>query len=53
MKTRERIATIRLMEKLEQHNEYAAKIGVSFNTKKQSRRSGLGKEGEDGSKKNS
>lgn len=53
MKARERIAAIRLIEKLEHNTEYAAQIGVSFSTKKQSQGVRLGKEEKDGSKKNS
>ena len=33
MRTKERIAAIRLMEKLEQRPGFAAKVGISFGTK--------------------
>ena len=52
MNTKNRIATIRLMQKLEQNTEYAEKLGVSCGTKKQDTKSCSGKEGLDGSKKN-
>ena len=52
MRTKERIATIRLMEKLEQRPEYAAKVGISFVTKPLSGKSNNRKEGYYGSKKN-
>ena len=52
MRTKERIATIRLMEKLEQKPEYAAKVGISFGTKSLCRKADNRKEGYYGSKKN-
>ncbi len=52
MKTKERIATIRLMEKLEQNPEYAAKAGICYGTKPLSGKSNDRKEGYYGRKKN-
>ena len=52
MRTKERIAAIRLMEKLEQRPEFAAKVGISFGTRPLSEKNNDRKEGYYGSKKN-
>ena len=51
MRVKERITAIRLLEKLEQRPEYAAKVGISFGTKPVSEKTNDRKEGYYGSKK--
>ncbi len=53
MNTKNRIAAIRLMQKLEQNTEYAEKLGVSCGTKKQESKSCTRKEDVNGCKKDS
>ena len=53
MNTKNRIAAIRLMQKLEQNTEYAEKLGVSYGMKKQDQKSCVRKEDVNGCKKDS
>ena len=52
MRTRGRIAAIRLMDKIVQNPQYAEKVGVSIDIKLLSKKKRDGKEEYDGSKKN-